>query len=427
MGAHRTGMHVHLLPASGQSRDIALADGATGELVTEAGVPIPGAQLRLHAFYDAPGAEDAWDTPGSAGPQAGRRSPGPGASGPTDGDAAGPGSGGIDPAELARRPVILIEHALTGDGDVPSWWPGMVGPGLPIDTTHYLVLCANVIGGCAGSTGPSSPHPDGGHWGSRFPGLSIRDMVTAERRMLEILGITRVHGIIGASMGGARALEWTLMYPEMVASALVIAVSARASAWQIGIQSSQIRVIEADPQWNGGDYYGHVHGPLWGMGQARRIAHLTYRGELEVDERFGTDAQDGEDPYGPYRRPDQRFAVESYLDRQADKLQLRFDAGSYVALTDALNRHDVGRGRGGMNAALGHSEVPTMVVGVDTDILYPFHQQEHLSRNLGSFVGLAKITSPTGHDGFLIETRQMALILKKYLRKAAILDEDAGA
>ena len=135
------------------------------------------------------------------------------------------------------------------------------------------------------------------------------------------------------------------------------------------------------------------------------------------------DPQNAENPYGPYRDPHQRFAVESYLDRQAEKLVARFDAGSYVVLTDALNRHDVGRGRGGMNAALGSCEVPTMVVGVDTDILYPLHQQEHLSRNLGDFIGMSKITSPTGHDGFLIESRQMGQALAKFLAKAKIIAE----
>ncbi|RAV32591.1 homoserine O-acetyltransferase MetX [Corynebacterium heidelbergense] len=369
-------MNPSLLPPPGGHLDIPI-----GDVVTEAGASIPGARLRLHAFYDATCPE------------------------PTATD----------------RPVLLVEHALTGDGDVAQWWPGMVGPGCTLDTNRYLVLCANVIGGCSGSTGPGSLHPDGGYWGSRFPGISIRDQVSVEKRLLDVLEIPRVHAVIGASMGGARALEWALMYPGSVNAALVIAVSARASAWQIGIQSSQIRVIEADQAWHGGDYYEAGMGPVWGLGQARRIAHLTYRGELEVDERFGTDPQQGEDPYGPYRRPDQRFAVESYLDRQAQKLQSRFDAGSYVTLTDALNRHDVGRGRGGMNAALGRCEVPTMVVGVDTDILYPFHQQEHLSRNLGNFIGLSKITSPTGHDGFLIEGRQMGAILTKFLVKADLL------
>lgn len=148
---------------------------------------------------------------------------------------------------------------------------------------------------------------------------------------------------------------------------------------------------------------------------ARRIAHLTYRGEQEIDERFGAMPQKGENPLGPYRRPDQRFAVESYLDYQADKLSERFDAGSYVALTEALNRHDIGRCRGGLNKALSSITAPTLVVGVDTDILYPYHQQEHLSRNLGNLLGMARVVSPVGHDAFLTETRQMDRILRSFV------------
>lgn len=364
-----------LLPAPYDSTTLPI-----GDFRTEAGVDLPGASLRLFAFYEG-SAQDA-----------------------------------------ASRPVVLIEHALTGDGDAADWWTGIIGPGLALDTTQYLVLCANCLGGCQGSTGPASEHPDGGFWGSRFPALSIRDLVQAEKQLIvDVLGIDQIRGVVGASMGGARVLEWTFMYPEHVEAALPIAVSARASAWQIGMQSAQIRFITGDPFWHAGDYHGTGHAPVAGLGQARRIAHLTYRGELEIDERFGTDPQKNEDPYGPYWSRDQRFSVESYLDRQAEKLVERFDPGSYVILTDALNRHDISRGRGGLNHVLGTSQVPTMVAGVDTDILYPYHQQEHLSRNLGDFIGLSKITSPTGHDGFLTETRQMTVILEKFLTKAELL------
>lgn len=215
-------------------------------------------------------------------------------------------------------------------------------------------------------------------------------------------------------MGGARALEWAMMFPQVVASSLVIAISARASAWQIGIQSAQIRCIESDPDWHGGDYHGSGRSPIHGIGQARRIAHLTYRGNVELDERFATEPQLNEDPYGPYRSCNQRFSVESYLDSQASKLAARFDAGSYVTLTDALNRHDIGRGRGGMNAVLGSCTVPIMVAGIDSDILYPFHQQEHLYRHLGNAIGLSQIITPTGHDGFLTETLQTRRIVDQF-------------
>ncbi|GAB3942163.1 homoserine O-acetyltransferase MetX [Corynebacterium tapiri] len=313
--------------------------------------------------------------------------------------------------------VILVEHALTGDTCVDSWWDGLVGPGKALDTERFCVIVTNALGGCHGSTGPSSEHPDGNRWGSRFPALSIRDLVHAEKAFLERLGIYHVHAIIGGSMGGARALEWSLLFPTITDAVCVIAVSARASAWQIGIQSAQISAITRDPDWHEGDYYGVCDGPITGMVAARKLAHLTYRGEMEMDERFGTIAQQGENPLGAFRRPDQRFAVESYLDYQALKLVERFDAGSFVILTEALNRHDVGRDRGGLNKALYSSRVPTMLVGVDTDILYPFHQQEHLSRNLGNLLGLHKLVSPVGHDAFLTETRQMDRILRMFINK----------
>ena len=323
---------------------------------------------------------------------------------------------GVPRGDLAgKNNILLVEHALTGDTDAADWWCEAIGPGKALDTDEWCVICTNALGSCYGSTGPASEHPDGGAWGSRFPAINIRDMVHAERAFLEALGIGRVHAIIGGSMGGARTLEWTLLYPETVDYALVLAVSARASAWQIGIQTAQITSITQDPDWHGGDYHGTGCAPNAGLAAARRIAHLTYRGELEIDERFGTSAQAGENPLGPFRADGQRFAVQSYLEHQGKKLTERFDAASYVTLTEALNRHDVGRGRGGLNKALASSTVPTMIMGVDTDILYPYHQQEHLSRNLGNLLAMAKLSSPVGHDAFLVEARQMDLILRNFI------------
>lgn len=323
--------------------------------------------------------------------------------------------------------VILLEHALTGDAHAsgPSdeyhptagWWNGMIGSARALDTDEYCIICTNVIGGCRGTTGPSSPHPDDGKpWGSRFPALSVRDTVTVEHLALQALGISRLEAVIGGSLGGARALEWSLMHPDFVGKALVMCVGARASAWQIGIQSAQIQFIESDPNWHGGDYYDCGVTPTRGLGFARRVAHLTYRGELEMDDRFGAAAQPGENPLGPMRTED-RFQVESYLDHQAKKLAQRFDAGSYVVLTDTLNRHNIGRGRGGLNEALHSSTVPTMIAGVDTDILYPFHQQEHLARNLGNCMGLEKIESAVGHDGFLTEFERVDSIVRDFLAR----------
>lgn len=323
---------------------------------------------------------------------------------------------GVPRGDLAgKNNILIVEHALTGDSNASDWWCEAVGPGKALDTDEWCVICTNALGSCYGSTGPASDHPDGGVWGSRFPAITMRDMVHAERAFLQQLGISRVHAIIGGSMGGARTLEWTLLYPEEVDYALVLAVSARASAWQIGIQTAQITSITHDPDWQGGDYHGTGRSPDAGLAAARCIAHLTYRGELEIDERFGTAAQPGENPLGPFREDSQRFAVQSYLEHQGAKLTQRFDAACYVTLTEALNRHDVGRGRGGLNKALASSTVPTMIVGVDTDILYPYHQQEHLSRNLGNLLAMSKLSSPVGHDAFLVEARQMDRILRNFI------------
>ncbi|MDO5511618.1 homoserine O-acetyltransferase [Corynebacterium sp.] len=320
--------------------------------------------------------------------------------------------------------LVLVEHALTGDTDVADWWGDLLGPGKALDTDAWCIMCTNVIGGCQGSTGPASEHPEGGRWGSRFPAISIRDQVTAEKMLLDALGASRIHAVLGGSMGGARTLEWALMYPEKLNAACVIAVSARASAWQIGIQTAQISAIERDPAWQGGDFYGTGSSPDAGLAAARRIAHLTYRGEQELDERFGAGRQDGENPLGEFRSPGQRFAVESYLQYHGKKLVERFDAGSYVVLTEALNRHNIGRGRGGLNKALGSCRVPTMIVGVDTDILYPYHQQEHLSRNIPELMGIARISSPVGHDAFLAEYRQMDRIIRRFLVLSVLSDDD---
>ena len=184
--------------------------------------------------------------------------------------------------------VILVLHALTGDSHVrgpagpahpsPGWWESVVGPGLPLDTDRYCVVSVNVLGGCRGSTGPSSLHPDGHYWGARFPAVSVRDMVTSERMLADLLGIERWAAVIGGSMGGARTLEWMITHPERVRAACVLAVGARASADQIGIQTAQIMAVTSDPHWQQGGYHGTGRTPVTGLGIARRIAHLSYRG-----------------------------------------------------------------------------------------------------------------------------------------------------
>jgi homoserine O-acetyltransferase len=319
----------------------------------------------------------------------------------------------------ARDNAVLVLHALSGDSHVlgpagpghptPGWWDGVVGPGCAIDTDRYFVVCANVIGGCQGTTGPSSPAPDGRPWGSRWPATTIRDQVAAEVPLADALGVRRWAAVVGGSMGGMRALEWAVAQPERVERVVVLAAAAEASADQVGLCRIQVDAVRADPHWHGGDYAQHGVAPDAGLGIARRIAHLSYRTAGEVDERFGRSAQDGRDPLRGGM-----FAVESYLEHAAHGLVNRFDAGSYVALNLAMNSHEIGRGRGGTAAALARVTARATVVGVDTDRLYPLRQQAGLAAALR--VPLDVVSSERGHDGFLVETAQVSAVLARALR-----------
>ncbi|MGH3557269.1 MAG: homoserine O-acetyltransferase MetX, partial [Mycobacterium sp.] len=315
-------------------------------------------------------------------------------------------------------------HALTGDSHItgptgpghptPGWWDGVAGPGAPIDTDRWCAVATNVLGGCRGSTGPSSLARDGKPWGSRFPLISVHDQVEADVAALAAMGITQVAAVVGGSMGGARALEWIVSHPDRVGAGLLLAVGARATADQIGTQSTQIAAIKADPNWQGGDYYGTGRTPDAGLQLARGFAHLTYRGEVELDTRFANDAQGKEDPV-----TGGRYAVQSYLEHQGSKLVSRFDAGSYVVLTEALSRHDVGRRRGGVAAALRRCPVPVVVGGITSDRLYPLRLQEELDDLLPGSTGLQVVDSIYGHDGFLVETEAVAELVRQTVELAA--------
>ncbi|RKT54431.1 homoserine O-acetyltransferase MetX [Saccharothrix australiensis] len=317
-----------------------------------------------------------------------------------------------------RDNVVLVLHALTGDSHVtgpagppdhptPGWWDGLVGEGRPLDTRRWCAVAANVLGGCYGSTGPTATHPDGTVWSGRFPEVTVRDQVAAEAALADVLGVREFAAVVGGSMGGARALEWAIGRPDRVRAAMVLAVGARATADQIGTQSTQVAAITADPDWQGGHYHATGRAPRAGLALARRIAHLTYRSETELDERFGNDDQ----------RPGLP-AVESYLRHQARKLVARFDAASYVVLTRALNGHDVGRGRGGVDAALASCPVPFVIGGIDSDRLYPLRLQRELADKLPGCAGLDVIRSRQGHDGFLTETAAVGELLTRALRLA---------
>ena len=305
--------------------------------------------------------------------------------------------------------AILVNHALTGWSDIPGWWPSMVGPGLPFDSDKYFVVCPNVIGGCQGSTGPSSIAPDGARYGSRFPSLTIRDMVAAEVAFSDLLGIKKYQLAVGPSLGGMRSLEWAVQLPQRVGAICTIGSSAVATGDQIGTCSIQIRAIKTDPHFYGGDYYDKGQGPIEGMGIARRIAHLTYRTESEMDVRFGRELQGDETG---------RYAVESYLDHQANKLAHRFDANTYISLTEAMNSHDIGRGRGGVVAALSGITIPVVAVAIDSDRLFPVRLQAEIAELAPLAAPLVTISSPFGHDGFLVEVESVGNVIRSALALA---------
>ncbi|WP_207453192.1 homoserine O-acetyltransferase MetX [Herbiconiux sp. SYSU D00978] len=322
--------------------------------------------------------------------------------------------------------AVLVLHALTGDSHVvgaagpghptAGWWSGIVGPGLAIDTEKFFVVAPNMLGGCQGSTGPSSLAPDGVEWGSRFPFLTIRDQVAAQLRFADAIGIRRFAAVVGGSMGGMHALEWAITAPDRVERLAVLAAPAISSADQIALNSVQVEAVRADPAFAGGDYYDAPdgEGPHRGLALARRMALLNYRSPSELNERFGRSWQSGISPLGGGGV----YAVESYLDFHGNKFPRRFDANSYIRLVEAMSSHDVGRDRGGLDAALARVTAECLVVGIDSDRLFPVEEQERLTRLLPRTVHgdhALVIESAYGHDGFLIEDDLVSAALRTLL------------
>lgn len=326
-----------------------------------------------------------------------------------------------------RSNAVLVMHALTGDAHVSrgdsqtdGWWEDFVGPGLTVDTDRFFVVSVNMVGGCNGSTGPASLDEQGVPWGSRFPFVTIKDSVRLEQRLATQLGIERWHTVLGGSMGGARALEYAVEFPEQVANLVVMASTGQASAEQIAFAQVQTQSIRLDPHFAGGDYYLNQARPDEGLGLARRLAHLTYRSEAELEYRFGRKAQEGEVPAGPFEGKRGRYQVESYLDHQASKLVNRFDANSYLVLTEALMSHDVARGHGSYEQALARLEqVNVLVAAVKSDRLYYPEQSVKLAASLATPKPVHYIDSPIGHDGFLTDAAQLDGVLR-----TLVFDED---
>lgn len=326
--------------------------------------------------------------------------------------------------ELApdRSNAVLVLHALTGDSHAsgaptpadprPGWWDAVVGPGRSLDTNEWFVVCPNVLGGCQGTTGPSSPSADGRPFGSRFPCITVRDQVVVEAALADALGIDTWAAVVGGSMGGMRALEWAVSFPERVRRAIVLAVGAYATAEQIALCSVQSRAIRFDPRWRGGDYYDASPGggPWEGLELARAIGHISYRSELELHARFGQQRQDRNDVL-----EGENFAVESYLEHHGRKLARRFDANSYLVLNDAMNNHDVGRGRGGLEPALARITAEVSIAGISSDRLYPLRLQHELAALVPRSRGPEVIESVAGHDGFLVESDAVGKVVANAL------------
>ncbi len=324
--------------------------------------------------------------------------------------------------------AVLVCHALTGDahagpGKLPSdatgWWEALIGPGKAIDTNTHFVVCINVLGGCQGSTGPSSINPATGQpYGSAFPTVTIRDMVRAQAKVADHLGVAAWKSVIGGSMGGMQVLEWAAMFPERVRSVAPIATALAASAQQIAWSAVGRSALALDPNWRGGDYYDAQpgHGPHAGLAVARAIAQIHYRSDPSFQNRFGRTLVEPNSIFGLW----DRFQVESYLDHHGEKLARRFDANSYLILNKAMDTHDLCRGRGSMHKAVARITMPLVTASISSDILYPPHQQLEIHESVIAAGGdslYQDIENPHGHDGFLLAAEELGDLLRTFLER----------
>ncbi len=324
--------------------------------------------------------------------------------------------------------AILVCHALTGDQHVaslnprtgkPGWWPRLVGPGLPIDPARHFIICSNVLGGCSGSSGPQSLDPAGTRYSMRFPVITIRDMVNAQARLLDHLGVHRLSAVVGGSMGGMQALDWAVAYPERVASVVAIASAARHSAQNIAFHEVGRQAIMADPNWAGGDYPDDKP-PAAGLAVARMAAHITYLSEAGLTEKFGRRLQNREALGFGF---DAEFQVESYLRHQGLAFTERFDANSYLYITRALDYFDLAADHGGSLAtAFAGTRARFAIVSFNSDWLYPTAESRRIVRALnaaGAAVSFVELESPFGHDAFLLDSPEMNRVVDGFLRAGA--------
>ncbi|MDQ2893835.1 MAG: homoserine O-acetyltransferase [Pseudomonadota bacterium] len=349
------------------------------------------------------------------------------------------GGGSLSPVEIAYETygalaadggnAVLVCHALTMDQYVasdhprtgkPGWWRRMVGPGCPIDTTRDFVICANVLGSCMGSSGPaSSDAATGARYAMAFPVITIRDMVRAQALLLDHLGVRRLKAVIGGSMGGMQALSWPATFPDRVDAAIVIASTARHTAQNIAFHEVGRQAVMADPRWQGGDYYGG-EAPAAGLAVARMAAHITYLSEAGLTEKFGRRLQARNAKSFGF---DADFQVESYLRHQGLSFVDRFDANSYLYITRAMDYFDLAEEHGGLLAnAFRGTRARFCLVSFDTDWLYPTAESRtivHALNAAGAAASFVELSSPYGHDAFLIDAPEMNRIVAGFLGHAA--------
>jgi homoserine O-acetyltransferase len=327
-----------------------------------------------------------------------------------------------------RDNAVLICHALSGDHHCagwhspedrkPGWWNNLIGPGKAVDTRRFFVICANVLGGCQGSTGPSSPDPDTGRpYGVTFPFVTIRDMVHAQKLLLDHLGVAELHAVIGGSMGGMTATLFAIEFPGLVRRVLAMATTARESAQAIAFNEIGRQAIMQDPAWNNGSYPSDG-GPRVGLAIARMMAHITYLSDASMDRKFGRKKK--ETAAGEGYTFDVQFEVESYLRHQAASFINRFDANSYLYITRALDQFDLAQAYGSLERAFAPVQAETLVVGFTSDWLFPPEQNRAIALALlrgGKRASYAELATDLGHDSFLLESEQLYALVRGFLER----------